>query len=824
MTLFWLCLLPLAVFAQDAADDRDFLTAFLEDNLSGLGRKVTIEGFQGALSSRATFSRLTVSDADGVWITIRDGAISWNRTALLSGRVEVEELSAAEIDLPRAPRSESAGDSAEAVDLTQFSLPELPVSIKIGALTTERLILGAALLGQEAVVTIAAKAELADGAGATDFSIRRVDGREGDLVLKAAFANDTREATIDLLATEAAGGIAATLLDLPGRPSAKFALHGSGSIDDFATDMALATDGAPRLTGTLKLEGQQAEAAAPPRERKFVLHLEGDIAPLLQPDYRAFFGSTLSLDAEGVRHASGRTDLNRMVLDSDGLDISGRLGLSPENIPLAAVLTMRFGVAGQEEILLPMPGEPTFVQNGTLFLRYDVDRGDEWDLSGDLEGFRRADANIKNLLLEGKGHILQPGKAAGSSARIAGKVSFDASGIALADPALNMAMGDNAMGETVFSWQDGKPLMLRNTKVRAGGVDLAGNFSISNRGLDLVVSGDAVATAPDVARFSALAGRALGGAISMTVDGTAAVLSRTFDVQGRANGRGLSIDQPHMDRLLAKGSEITFSAKRDTKGITLRALDLDVAELRANVAGTLLNDRQDLTAALEFRDLGVLGNGFKGSLSAEATLAGPIGQRHFTLKGTADGLSVGSGSVDTVLRGRSDIVVDALETGSAFTLTDLQISNPQFSAFAAGDDGAYRVDARLRDMAILVPGFPGELGITGRIAQTPAGYSLTLSGSGPGQTSATVAGSIAADFGQVDIVASGNSQSAVLNNILAPRSIDGPVRFDLQMKGPPVLASLSGKISADALRVASPEERLSVEKGSVSADLTGGRA
>ena len=70
--MFCICLLPVVATAQDSgnitakttADDRGFLTAFLEDNLSGLGRKVTIAGFQGALSSRATFARLKTMKAD----------------------------------------------------------------------------------------------------------------------------------------------------------------------------------------------------------------------------------------------------------------------------------------------------------------------------------------------------------------------------------------------------------------------------------------------------------------------------------------------------------------------------------------------------------------------------------------------------------------------------------------------------------------------------------------------------------------------------------------------------------------------------------------
>ena len=74
--LFALCLVlaqPLAALAQDSAadisqevdDDKGFVTRFLEEKLSGAGRSVVIDGFQGALSSRATFTRMTISDDDG---------------------------------------------------------------------------------------------------------------------------------------------------------------------------------------------------------------------------------------------------------------------------------------------------------------------------------------------------------------------------------------------------------------------------------------------------------------------------------------------------------------------------------------------------------------------------------------------------------------------------------------------------------------------------------------------------------------------------------------------------------------------------------------
>ena len=61
LVLFLLCWLPVMAAAQ--TDDRSYLTAFLEDNLSGAGRVVVVTGFEGALSSQATVEQITIADA-----------------------------------------------------------------------------------------------------------------------------------------------------------------------------------------------------------------------------------------------------------------------------------------------------------------------------------------------------------------------------------------------------------------------------------------------------------------------------------------------------------------------------------------------------------------------------------------------------------------------------------------------------------------------------------------------------------------------------------------------------------------------------------------
>ena len=134
-----------AEVSAEVEDDKGFITRFLERNLSGAGRQVIITGFQGALSSRATFTEMTIADADGVWITLKNGAIQWDRSALFARRIDITELSAAEILLPRLPDS---GEPQRKAEVRDFALPTLPVAVNIARIKADRVDIGAPVIGE----------------------------------------------------------------------------------------------------------------------------------------------------------------------------------------------------------------------------------------------------------------------------------------------------------------------------------------------------------------------------------------------------------------------------------------------------------------------------------------------------------------------------------------------------------------------------------------------------------------------------------------------------------------------------------------------------
>ncbi|MGL5012045.1 MAG: translocation/assembly module TamB domain-containing protein, partial [Paracoccaceae bacterium] len=249
LPLILLCTLPLAAQAQE--DDRSYLTAFLEDNLSDAGREVTITGFAGALSSTATIERLTIADDAGIWITLTDITLDWSRSALLSGELSVSELSAATITIDRAPNTD--GTDLPAPEATPFALPELPVSVSIDRVAADRITLGPALLGQPVEGRLEASAQLVSGEGQANLTLERTDGTLGTLSLTGDYSNATGNLNLDLRADEAAGGLAATLLDLPGAPAVQASISGSGTLAGFTADIDISTDGITRLAGDVTL-------------------------------------------------------------------------------------------------------------------------------------------------------------------------------------------------------------------------------------------------------------------------------------------------------------------------------------------------------------------------------------------------------------------------------------------------------------------------------------------------------------------------------------------------------------------------------------------
>ncbi len=602
----------LPAYAQDeAADDKSILENFLQDNLSAAGRTVEVTGFAGALSSRATMERLTVADDDGVWLTLEGAELDWTRSALLKGRLEIDSLTAERIEIVRRPVAVNDGPQPATSD---FALPELPVSIKIGEISAASLVLGEPVLGVPAELRLEGRGQLEGGAGDAALTLERIDGQRGLFSVAAAYANDTGVLALDLDLDEGANGIVATLTSLPGGAPLSFELKGTGPIDDYVADLALATDGADRIGGRVTLN-----RATPEAPLNFTANLAGDPTALMAPDYRDFFGDDVALAVEGQRAADGRLDLSRLDIAADALNLSGNAVIAPGGWPERVSLTGAVVAPDGGPVRLPFGGDPSWVDRLGLTFAYDASLGEDWQADITLDGFSRPDVQLTRATLSGRG-TLTPGTD-GALPAFGGHVDLTATGLTGAPGSATAALGPNLSGSFDLARTSGETLAFSNLTLGGADYRLAGDVTLDTvvEKLDLVAEGAVLLTADDLSRFGPLSGQDLSGAARLRIEGNAALPGGPFDIDITGTGQDLGIGMAEVDRLFAGASTLAISAARTAEGTEIERLDIRAPGAAATGTGWLAKTGSQLALRLDLPNAALVAEGLDGPLSVQAT-------------------------------------------------------------------------------------------------------------------------------------------------------------------------------------------------------------
>lgn len=916
---------PSVAFAQQAEPeteaertDRGTIVAFLEDNLSSAGRQVTLRGFQGALSSRATATQLTIADEQGIWLTLNDIVLDWSRSALLTGRVSVTELTAAEIIVARAPLSDSTAPAPEA---SGFALPDLPVSVNISRIAAERVVLGESLLGQPVEGRVEASLSLADGNGTAALTINRTDsGPDGRVELVAAYANDTTELSLDLNAVEDAGGIAATLLDLPGAPAVALQISGAGPLTNFTSTIALSSDGAERLAGTVTLMGTDTGGT------RFNADLSGDLAPLFIPEYADFLGESVSLAVTGERSDTGRLDLSQLALRARSLDLTGQTTLAADGLPEVIALSGVLRDPADAPVLIPGFDAGVSVRSAAVEIGYNAGTSDSWRAVIDATGVETPSARLGAVVLRGAGRIA---RAPGGNV-VDGSFTLTGDGIALQDPALSQALGSSVIGSARLFWQEGSGVTrIGALNLAAGPLTLSAGGEIAGLSEGFRTRGRLTLDATDLAPLSGLAGRPLSGRGTVTASGQGSPLAGDFDVQARIDGQNLTLDIPQADNLLRGPSSIALDIRRDTSGTVLRSFAVRAPSLSADGSGTLTSTAADLTLTLAMTDLSRLGPDYGGRISGGLRLTGPLTEGTARIESdlTATALRIGVPEADRLLDGTSQVTLRADLRDSALALEQLTVTTPGATVSASGglasagsditaqlalqdlsrlrpeyggrvtataqvtgtpqaaalslsaetanlrlgnpdadrllagpsqlttalrvEEGQLRIDslsltnpqlsvqasgratdtrreidltARLANLGLLLPEYPGPVTLSGTAVEGGDVYTIALTGTGPGSIDARIAGQLATNFSTANLTLRGSAQAGLANPFLGNRVVSGPLSVDLALNGPLALSSLSGRVNLSGGTFADPTLPFSLQSIDASVSLASGSA
>ncbi|SMX41840.1 translocation/assembly module TamB domain-containing protein [Maliponia aquimaris] len=594
---------PLAGFAQD--DDRGYIQGLLEDALSDAGREVSIEGFAGALSSRATIDRITVADDDGVWLTMTGVAMTWTRGSLLRGAVEIDEISVDRIEVPRLPVT-VASDAPPAPEArSAFALPELPVSLRLAQLDLREVALGAPVATEDLVLRVTGNAQLSGGEGDADLQVERLD-RGGLLKLSGAYSNTSRVLRLDTLFQEPAGGLVARKLGLPGDPSVLLSVTGDAPVDDFAADLKLETDGVERLAGRIVL---RADGDA--ETQRLSLDIGGDLAPVVAPAYGEFLGNDIRLKAEAVQRSDGSIELENLDLRAQALELTGYAALAPDGWPQRLDLSGRIVPPTGDEVLLPVPGAQTYIKGATLSGTFDAARGNGWQLTLDARGLTTAEGSADRLQLQGSGEIDR------AATRVTGALTLSGTGLAPVDAALAQALGETLNGSLRFDWQPDAPFNLRDMDLSGADYGLTGGLSLFGTGsLNPVLSPDLKVAAQDLSRFAGLAGIALEGGAELAVTGELGLVTGGFDLVLNGTTRDLATGIAQLDPLIDGEGRLDLRAVRDESGLRAERLSLITPQARITGTGTLATGASSGKLQASILETGLVLPGLSGATTA----------------------------------------------------------------------------------------------------------------------------------------------------------------------------------------------------------------
>ncbi|WP_254443178.1 translocation/assembly module TamB domain-containing protein [Ruegeria atlantica] len=789
------------VLAQEDDGGGSMLERFLQDTLSGDDQNVTVKGLQGALSARATIEEITVSDDEGVWLTIKDAQLDWNRLALIRGRFSVNALTAQEIDIARTPGKTTKDTPAPTAETKPFELPELPVSIEIGEIRIDELSLGEPLIGVAADLTVTGNLSLADGTLDTNLDVTRLDRGGDEVTLTAGFQNTSREINLDLQVKEAAGGVISTALNIPDSPPIGLSVTGSGPVTDFTADIALSSDNQQQVTGQIQLRAAETGAAD---GIAFTADLGGDLTPFMAEDLDPFFGPKTRLFVDGQTKPQGALDIPDLELTTQALDLKGELQLAEGGTLQLAALQGRITPPDGTTVVLPVKGGETSIEAAQISALFDQKNGNLWDLSLTANAFKSPQAKLDTARITAQGTLEQ-----GTSFSVTGDLQAIVDGIDLNDKALNTALGENITLDGQFDYGSDQSLNLSGFELVGTDYTLGLDALIDGLNSGLTVDGSATLEASDLSRFSDLAQLDLGGSASARVDGTGSPLERSFDGKLVLEGSNLVTGRDDIDPVIKGETTITLDASRGSDGITIREFDLNSEAAQAKASGEVTTPDGNLTidgkARVNASDLSVFSGLAKrelgGALRAEMDGKGTVQTLEFdgTASVIGQDLQTGMSDIDPLLTGKTTITWDGARTTDRIEIREATVNGTALTAKVAAtvDDptGELSVDGTARVNA-------PDLSLFSGLAKRDLGGSVTANVQGNGNLANRVfdvQGNVDADDLQTGIdLVDKLIQGRTTLNIDADKDDDGMEVRKFSLKGTALSANASGKLDREA--------------------------
>ena len=558
---------------SQAQSDQGVLASLISRLLSTPTTRVSIGSVEGALSSSAVIRDVRIADRDGVWLTLDRANLVWSRTALLRGRLQVDELTIGRLQLQRRPlpAEEDAAVSDEPI------LPELPVRVIIDRFALQELVLGEPVLGTQARLSAAGSAQIGNPSEGLDltFAAQRLDA-PGQLSIDVNYVPQTNRLSLDLTHQEPAGGIAARLLELPGLPPVDLKLAGQGPLSDFAARLDFTAGPTIGAAGTTTVRRTNA---AYDLNVDLAARIEGLLPAPVAPVFSGttqLVGNVNVADDGGVRFQPIQITSNVARFDMNGTISSGQvldIRLNARALPtdgsrtragVAEIARLNFDGTVQGPLTAPRV-------NGTL----------------DAAEVRLPEGSLDTLNAR---VTMNPVEGVSPPERFSFAIDANASGIRPADQALARAIGTTLAVTSRGSFDLEGVANVETARIETS----TARASFTGRVGSTILDGTLDANIPALAPFSGIAGRTLRGSADLNARLTGN--PRRYDMAAVVDARlrELSTGTPAIDGLLGRSVTAAGTLRRIPNGFAFNDFRIDGAHLDARVDGQATQSAADL--------------------------------------------------------------------------------------------------------------------------------------------------------------------------------------------------------------------------------------
>jgi translocation and assembly module TamB len=716
-----LLLLALAFGAAQTGPGKAWVAARLGSLLSDPAETVTFDGLGGFIPFAPHVEKITVADAAGPRLIIKDAALDIAPAALLRGRLTIRDLTA------RAVTFERSGGGT--TDLAALLNPPLPITLQ--HLEIDTLNLGPAVLGTEMNLAVEGNGALGGGKVGLNLMVARRDA-PGHAGLHLAYGGTPERLYLAANVAEPSGTVLARLLHAKAPVPLSIDLNGDGPLADWHGHLHAAA-GKAMLGASFRIVGDG--------EYRLTVDGNAEPAPLLPAEWQALLGPHVSFSAGARFGADDHFTLDRLALSTSAATVTAQGRYAGEDHGIAGTLTLTASELAKLEPLLHQ---------------------------------RIAGAGTAKLAVSGK--LARPvieATIALKAPRVAGAGAEEATAALEITPQgdpwdaatpIDLAGHGQLLGVTApqplpggfgaaIDWRLSARLDRASERLQLHDlvvVDKGATLSLAGDATRGGMTGRARLALPDLAPLTA--GR-LGGALDATADLTAAADGSATAVLSGAIDRPRA-GEARLDALLGARLDINGTLRRATDG-TLAASDVTVAGAGLHLAGDgqrRADGRLVTDYRLDLPRLAALDPGLGGSAHAKGHLEGPPDALSgtTTVQGTA--LAAGTTHIDKLdatlaiadlaeLRGslagtfRTGGLSGSLSAQTALT-SDRILRVPQFSLTAAGAQLGGAASVNLASAAVTgeVKGRIPDLRPWSTLAGAPLAGSIGLTGSLKGET------------------------------------------------------------------------------------------